>query len=43
MAFFCWVIDTSVVAAYKDDVVTETGKASAIKSKEICFCFNIDL
>ena len=43
MAFCCWVIDTSVVAAYKEDVVTETGKASAIKSKETWFCFKIDL
>ena len=43
MAFFCWVIVTSVVVAYKEEVVTETGKASAIRSKGSLFCLKIDL
>ena len=34
MAFFCCVIDTSAVVAYREDAVTETGKASAIKSND---------
>ena len=43
MDFFCCVMDTSSVFAHTEGVITETGKANAIKSKENRFCFKIDL